>query len=173
MLSNDNIHLRALELDDIDKLYAWENNSHEWHAGNTLAPYSRHELRQHVLRGCRSIYDQKQLRLMIEQKNPVRPAGIIDLYEFDPHHRRAAVGILIEAERRCKGIATQAVTILTEYAFNVLRLHQVYAYIQSDNEISRKLFTRCGFIHSGTLAGWVARKEGFADACIFQLINHS
>ena len=173
MLSNDNIRLRALEIDDIDKLYEWENNSDEWYAGNTITPYSRHELKQHILRACRSIYEQKQLRLMIEQNNPVCRSGIVDLYEFDAHHCRAAVGILIDTDCRCKGIATQAITLLTEYAFDVLRLHQVYAYIQADNEASLKLFARCGFTRSGVLSGWVARKEGFADACIFQLLNHS
>ena len=41
-LENDTIRLRALEPEDLDLLYAWENDTSLWEFGSTLVPYSRY-----------------------------------------------------------------------------------------------------------------------------------
>ena len=38
-LENENIKLRALEPEDLEFLYKWENASQLWIQGNTLATY--------------------------------------------------------------------------------------------------------------------------------------
>jgi diamine N-acetyltransferase len=41
-LTHGNVRLRALEPDDIDLLYDWENNMEIWHVSNTLEPFSKY-----------------------------------------------------------------------------------------------------------------------------------
>ena len=43
-LSDEQIRLRALEPEDLEVLYRWENDSSLWEVGNTLAPFSRYVL---------------------------------------------------------------------------------------------------------------------------------
>ena len=39
MLSDNFIRLRALEIEDLDMLYLWENDTSLWHYGNNIAPF--------------------------------------------------------------------------------------------------------------------------------------
>ena len=50
-LSGTNIHLRALEPEDLDILYHSENDSSLWQYGSTLVPYSRFTLREYLQNG--------------------------------------------------------------------------------------------------------------------------
>jgi diamine N-acetyltransferase len=45
-IKGENIHLRALEPEDVDVLYKWENNREIWHVSNTQTPFSRYVLEQ-------------------------------------------------------------------------------------------------------------------------------
>lgn len=173
LLDNENIRLRALEPEDLDALYRWENNTDSWGVGYTLAPYSRFVLKEYIEQSHRDIFDLKQLRLMIECKNDEQVVGMIDLFDFDPAHRKAGVGILLDSEFRGKGIATEAVRILSVYAFSFLKLHQLYAHIPVTNEESLKLFKRCGFIETGRLTDWLYVSDGYKDVLVMQLIYQS
>lgn len=48
LLSNDRVRLRALEPEDLELLYRWENDPELWEVGNTLAPYSRYILKEYI-----------------------------------------------------------------------------------------------------------------------------
>ena len=47
-LSNDKVLLRALEPEDVELLYGWENDSDLWQVSNTIAPYSKYVLTQFI-----------------------------------------------------------------------------------------------------------------------------
>ncbi|MEZ4999417.1 MAG: GNAT family protein [Bacteroidales bacterium] len=68
---------------------------------------------------------------MICRATDGQPVGTIDLFEFDPHHLRAGIGILIaEQSDRRKGYASMALEALVDYCFSHLKLHQVYCTLQ-------------------------------------------
>ena len=48
LLKNKDIVLRAVEPEDLEILYRWENSTVLWYHGNTLAPYSKLVLRQYI-----------------------------------------------------------------------------------------------------------------------------
>ena len=114
LLNNNTIRLRALEPEDLDLLYKWENDTSLWQVGSTLSPYSRYILKEYIAESHRDLYEQKQLRLMIERKSPRQTVGIIDMYDFDPHSRKAGVGILIASGFQRKGFATQALQLFMD-----------------------------------------------------------
>ncbi|TNF77864.1 MAG: N-acetyltransferase, partial [Bacteroidetes bacterium] len=130
ILENRTISLRAPEPEDLDLLYIWENESDVWQVSGTLTPFSRFILKQYLENAGKDIYEAKQLRMMIQLKSNRRPLGAIDLFDFDPHHRRAGLGILIaEPSDRRKGYAREALDTMCGYCFSVLHLHQVYCHI--------------------------------------------
>ena len=98
--------------------------------------------------------------------------GTIDVFEFDPFHKRAGIGILIadEAYRR-KGFATMSLTCLINYCFKTLQLHQLYCNILSDNLISIDLFKKHGFVEIGIKKEWILTDNGYVDVIMFQLLN--
>lgn len=171
LLANETIRLRAPEPEDLELLYRWENNPEWWELGNTLAPYSHYQLKEYIAQSHRDIFDLKQLRLMIELCPDGATVGMVDLYDFDPHHRRAGVGILVDPAYQGKGLAAEALGLLVRYAFSFLKLHQLYAHIPVSNKASKALFTRCGFTVTGVLTDWIAVEDGYQDVLAMQRIN--
>lgn len=172
LLENNRIRLRALEPEDLDFLYKWENNTEWWGVGSTLTPYSRYHLKEYIAESHRDIYELKQLRLVVELKENGLPVGLVDLYDFDPRHKRAGVGILLDTHFQKNGLATDALQLIKEYAFTHLNLHQLFAFIPVKNEASQKLFTRCGFDTTGKLTDWLCINDTFEDVLVLQLLNH-
>jgi diamine N-acetyltransferase len=170
-LSNDVVSLRAPEPEDLECLYSWENDSDQWINGSTLVPFSRFSLRQHIENAGRDIFETKQLRLMIVDVSSNKTVGVIDLFEFEPHHKRAGVGILIAPTFQQKGFATQALNVLKHYVFSVLHLNQLHAVVSCQNLASQKLFQHCSFIQAGVLQKWNYTSVGFEDVIVYQCIN--
>ena len=162
------VQLRALEPNDLEFLYEIENDERFWYLGSVTSPYS-YDVLQHYLENAHlDIYTTKQLRFVIQyQKLPV---GAIDLYDFDPKNKRAGVGIIVLDEYQNKGIATNALIQLTEYAKNVLDMHQLYATIPLHNPSSLALFEKCGFITSGIKKDWLLHRGKWEDVLDVQLI---
>jgi diamine N-acetyltransferase len=172
ILEGKNIRLRALEPSDLKLLYAWENNSEIWEVSHTLKPFSIFILKQYLESSHLDIFETKQVRLVIEKSETKTPLGLIDLFDFDPFHQRAGVGILInDAEDKNKGYASEALQILSNYAFSTLQLHQLYCNITAKNKISLRLFTQQGFDVIGNKKEWIRSKEGWLDEYSLQKIN--
>jgi diamine N-acetyltransferase len=164
------ITLRPLEPEDIDYLYEWENNTSVWEVSNTKTPFSKHILAQYIKDSVYDIYTTRQLRLII-QTSDKKPIGAIDLFDFEPYHLRAGIGILIHnSEDQNKGYASDALLALINYSSNVLGLYQLYTNISSDNEVSLRLFQKLGFIISGTKKDWIKTPTGWKDELTFQKI---
>ena len=177
-LENNTVKLRAPEQSDIDLLYVWENNMEIWKVSNTITPFSRFVLKKYIETAHLDIWETKQLRLIIEAKDQsslmFAPVGLIDLFDFDPFHLRAGIGILIaNTEYRQKGYATEALKLMVSYSFETLQLHQLYCNISGDNDISLKLFQNAGFEIVGTKNGWLKTMNGWQDEVMLQILNPS
>ena len=160
------LKLRAVEPSDADFMYEIENDASAWRYGDTIAPLSRRIIRQYALDYEADPFAARQLRLIVtvKQENSMVPVGAVDLYEIDPVHRRAFVGIYILPAYRGCGIAQAALTDLENYACKVLRFRMLAAKVESDNKSSLSLFERCGFKVSAILPEWFATTDGqFTD----------
>ena len=67
-LTGKQIELRAVEPEDLDALYRWENDSSLWIYGSTVSPFSRYLLKQYIENYTADITRDKQLRLIIMRK---------------------------------------------------------------------------------------------------------
>ncbi|MDR2474276.1 MAG: GNAT family N-acetyltransferase [Bacteroidales bacterium] len=170
MFENESIRLRALEPEDIDILYRWENDTSLWSNGNTLSPWSRFSLRRYIEESFQNIYEIKQLRLMIILKENFETIGAVDLFNFDPFHERAEIGILIDKNYRNRGLAEQSLLLMKGYAFQYLKIKQLYVHIPESNDTSLRLFQRCGFLISGKLQKWIKVGDTFRDVYLLQLL---
>jgi len=170
-LTGDTLYLRALEPEDLEFVYNIENDENIWPVSNTQTPYSRYLIRQYLENAHQDIYEAKQLRLAICEKNTFRALGLIDLFDFDPVNKRAGVGIIIQhADDRSKGRGKEALGLLIQYSFTKLHLHQLYANIDVENAASVALFTNFGFQCAGVKKDWIKRQNHYADEALYQLI---
>lgn len=164
------VRFRALEPDDIDLLFEWENDAEIWEISNTFEPFSKYILAKYIKESQRDIYESRQVRMVIETLDG-KAVGAIDLFDFDPFHFRAGVGILIHDEKDRKlGYATDSLQLLCNYSAHHLRLHQLYANISEDNLTSIKLFVNTGFELCGTKKDWRRTMDGWKAELMFQKI---
>lgn len=168
-LRSEKTYLRALEPTDLDFLYTLENDTSVWHVSNTLTPYSKFVLKAYLENASLDIYTVKQLRLVISNQKD-ETAGAIDLFDFDPLHRRAGVGVVVMAPHRGNGHAADALELLLDYCQNTLLLHQVYCTVTATNLASINLFQKAGFEKIGIRKDWLQTPDGWQDVVEFQKV---
>lgn len=189
LLQNDLIRLRAMEPADAEAMYRWENDTSLWSLGETTRPFSRAAVEEFIAQASLDIYQARQLRLMIEPQastlststttsggsagNQEGAVGCIDLFSFDPLHRRAGVGILVyDPAYRRRGYGLAALRLLTEYAFQHLEMRQLWADIPLSNSASLRLFEKAGFTGEAIRRAWVRTPTGtYEDARFVQCLN--
>ncbi len=170
---NQSLRLRAPEAEDIDFIYRLENDQRIWVLSNTQAPVSRFAIEQYILSASQDIYATRQIRMILEKKGRqgAVPIGMVDLFDFDPQHLRAGIGILLDDRHRQKGFGSDALRLMIDYAFGTLHLRQLYCHIGAGNLASKRLFDRMGFTQSGRLTDWIRTAEGWEDVVVMQLVN--
>lgn len=170
-LKGEHIYLRALELEDLDFVYSIENDESHWELSHTQTPYSRFLIKQYLENANQDIYEAKQFRLVIsDTKNET--LGLIDIFDFDAKNKRAGIGILIASEdNRGRGYGKEALSLLVNYCFTKLDIHQLYCNIAEVNAASLKLFQNEGFEIIGLKKDWNYNHKGFSNEYLLQLIN--
>lgn len=171
------IHLRKIEPSDLPFLYQWENDAASWADGANHNPLSQQDLRDYIASTTGDIYKDGQLRLIISyspedghtakrsyseavlQQSGPATIGCIDLFDFDPRNRRAALGMYIVPEYRGKGVGHEALKQLEAYAFDFLHLRCLYAVIATNNEPCSALYRSAGYEPSSVLPAWTLESD--------------
>jgi diamine N-acetyltransferase len=170
-LCGQKMNLRAIEPEDLEFLFEIENNEAIWEVSHTQVPFSKYVLKQYLENAHLDIFETKQLRLLIEEKNTKNRMGMVDLFDFNPQHRRAGIGILVHPKFQKKGVASIALEMIIRYAFSQLNLHQLYANIITNNKQSISLFKKNNFVMVGEKKDWILSNGAFKNEFLFQLIN--
>ena len=152
------LRLRKIEPTDLPFLYQWENDAASWADGANHNPLSRQDLRDYIASTTGDIYRDGQLRLIIESSNPAT-LGCVDLFDFDPRNRRAAIGMYIAPEYRGKGVGHEALKQLEDYAFGFLHMRCLYAVIATNNKACSALYEHVGYTPSSVLSAWTLESD--------------
>ena len=172
--TNPMIALRKIEPTDLPFLYQWENDASAWADGANHNPLSQQDLRDYISSTTGDIYKDGQLRLVIQSvseavctlsaQRSVSPQdgltiGCVDLFDFDPRNRRAALGMYIAPEHRGKGVGREALAQIEAYAFDFLHLRCLYAVIAQNNAACSAIFEQAGYIPSSPLKNWTLESD--------------
>ena len=156
------VKLRKIEPSDLPFLYQWENDAAVWADGANHNPLSKQDLRDYIASTTGDIYKDGQLRLVIEESISPQDSltiGCIDLFDFDPRNRRAALGMYIAPEYRGKGVGREALKQLEAYAFDFLHLRCLYAVIATNNKACSALYEHAGYKPSSVLPAWTLESD--------------
>ena len=81
------------------------------------------------------------------------------------------VGYLVDEAHTGRGIATEALRHLIDYAFTDLRLHRLQASVLPDNVGSHRVLRKRGFSHFGTAPEYLFIQGQWRTHDLYQLIN--
>lgn len=167
LLSDNIVTLRGVEPTDIEHLYKWENNTEIWGVSTTLTPFSRYTLTEFIQAQQEDIYTSKQLRLMVDN-SAGECVGMVDIFDFDPYHLRAGVGIFISPENQRMGYAKAAIKLVVDYARRHLLLSQLWCSVAADNAPSIALFDSLDFQRVGLRPAWIRTGvDSFTDEVLY------
>lgn len=108
----------------------------------------------------------------IETSEDHEHIGNIWLWDIDQRHRRAEVRVVIGAhERLGKGLGSEAIALISQFAFKQLELHKVYAYVLSINPRARAAFEKAGFAVEGVLRQDRWTGDAFTDVFFLGKLN--
>jgi RimJ/RimL family protein N-acetyltransferase len=90
--------------------------------------------------------------------------------EHEPH--RAEIGFTLAREHQGKGLASEAVSRLLDYAFDALGLHRVVAVADCRNAPSVELLERLGMRREGHFLENSWFKGGWADEYLYAVLKN-
>lgn len=147
-LKGNKVLLRAMELEDMDFLRNMINDEKMEH--NVIGwsfPISKYEQERWFES---QIQNKNNVRFIIEAEG--QAIGLATLTNIDWKNRKACHGIkLFSDDIKGKGYGTDTVIAIMKYAFEELQLNKIYSTILEENEISRKLYRKCGWTEEGCL----------------------
>ena len=166
------IHLRALELDDVEFLFEIENNGNIWKISDTILPFSKYHLEKYIKESNLDIFSEKQFRFVISLENKT-PVGLIDIFDFDPINHRAGIGIVIKNKHRKRGYALESVKLIEDISKKDLQIHQLFVNVGINNKSSLNLFRKLGYNKVGIKKEWNYSNGRYTDEILFQKILSS
>ena len=96
--------------------------------------------------------------------------GFAGLWDIDWKDRHAEIGLALSPAAQGKGLGKKVITALSKYAFEVLNLNRLDAYVLSYNEASRKAFLACGYMREGTYRDKIFKKGKYRDLELYGLL---
>ncbi len=120
----------------------------------------------------RALENKDIVFLAIVLKDGNRHIGNIKLGPINREHGYGDVGIII-GEKDCwgKGYATEALKLLSDYAFQKLKLHKLTAGCYSSNTASAKAFLAAGFDQEGIRKSHYLCEGKYVDGLLFGKVN--
>ncbi|RDZ26957.1 GNAT family N-acetyltransferase [Lysobacter silvisoli] len=149
-LRGERVSLRGPRDEDAEGLYALFSDPQVMRYWSRPAMRERTEA-QAMIDSIRQNQQQRSAFNWVIADGADQVVGSCTLFRFDANHRRAELGYALHPSQWGRGVAREATSLALEWAFAALGLHRVDASIDPDNDASRTLLHRLGFVSEGRL----------------------
>jgi len=170
-ISGQRIYLREVRASDVNETYlGWMHDPEVTrYMESRFDPPSIDELRNYV---SRLALDPTILFLAIKLIESDRHIGNIKVGPINVHHHIADVGLCI-GEKDCwgRGYASEAIRLVSAYAFRELHLHKLTAGFYAPNKASQKAFLNAGYVQEGIGRDHWLHEGRFVDQVWFGLVR--
>lgn len=167
MIKGDRIYLRDINLDDLDTLHRWVNDTETTRWLLIDPPVSREAERAWVER-LPHTPDHKTFMICESCGTPI---GTLHMGPIIWKHFSAQVGISIfESTKRGCGYGTEAMELLLRYAFDAVGLHRVELFVFAGNEKAMRSYEKCGFVTEGLVRECYLKDGRYIDAFLMSIL---
>jgi [ribosomal protein S5]-alanine N-acetyltransferase len=150
MISTPRLRLRAFTLADVPKLFVMsvEDGMRRWIPDQV---YRNEEHAEAVVRALIAFTDlvpDPRVRPYVLGVAHTETGSLIGHVGLSPARGSVEIGYAIEQCHHGKGLATEAVTAMSDWALTALRLPEVLGIVAVDNAPSRSVLEKAGFVRS-------------------------
>ncbi len=101
------------------------------------------------------------------------PIGTVSLSQISHAHKRARVGISIfESEFRARGLGTEAMQLVLDYAFFSLDLNRVELDVFEHNVYAERSYAKCGFVREGVMREAYIKDGKPINSVLMSVLRH-
>lgn len=163
------VSLRPVTEKDAPKMAELANNKKIWDKVRDQLPHPYH------------IEDARTFMATIHSLHPTRHFAICSKGEFcgmiglelqtDVYRLSAELGYWIGEPWWGQGIATEAVRLMTQYAWETLGVERLYAVVFANNPASMHVLEKCGFEKEGISRRAVIKNGKMMDEVRYAILN--
>lgn len=170
VLRGERVQLRLWRPDDVDALFAMHSDAvfmRYWGS----APYTQRAQAEAFLgRNLHNAESGEFFPWALTLDDDV-PVGNCSLFQIDRGHRRCEMGYGLAPSLQGRGLASEAVRLMINYAFNELGMRRIEVDIDARNVDSCRLVERVGFQCEGLLRQrWYVNGE-ITDSAMYGLLS--
>lgn len=171
MIEGKLVNLRAQEVTDLDRLYAWINDREvtRFLSMRYQVSYAAEEawVRDRASRAIAF----GDVHFAIETKDGVH-IGAISFHQMSPEDRRARLGVMIgDKAYWSKGYGTDAMVTFLRFAFEEMNLHRVDLTVDAENERAIACYRKCGFVEEVRLRRARYGRGRYGDQLIMGILR--
>lgn len=161
IINGRKVTLRSVMRKDLPTLYIWMQNKHLLNAINR-SKKTTFRSQMTWYKGIQK--DENQIIFSIVHNRSRELLGQCGLRDIDQANKKAELWIYLgNSKSRGRGVGTEAVINLLDYAFNMLALNKTYLYVLDFNIKARHFYQRLGFIQEGLFRKDVLLNGTFHD----------
>jgi ribosomal-protein-alanine N-acetyltransferase len=116
----------------------------------------------------KGVDDGENIYWAITQKGTTKMLGAISLWNFSADRKKAEVGYDLNPEFHNRGIMSEALVAAVDFGFNTLNFELIDAYTHFENESSKRMLVKNGFILNEN-----RKDDDNTDNIIFELRKQS
>lgn len=172
-LETERLLLRELTIEDAEGIFACFSNDDvtRYYGQETLDNIEQAE--RFVDFFSKSYIEKRGIRWGIERIGTKGIIGTIGFNAWSPKHKRAEIGYEIHPDYWKKGYASEAVSKVLSYGFDVMDLTRIGAVVFIDNDASNKLLTKIGFQKEGVLKKYMYQNGVANDTYVYSLLKNN
>lgn len=170
IIYGERIYLRHLTEEDASEDYV------RWMNDPDINQYLESRFYAHTIESTkafiRSVTNDNNYQFGVFVKEDNKHMGNIKVGGINHYHKFADIGFLIgEKDYWGKGIATEAIGLATNFAFNVLKLHKLWGGAYSPNVGSVKAFMKNGYEQEGIKRSQYLFEGKYVDDIMYGKVN--
>jgi [ribosomal protein S5]-alanine N-acetyltransferase len=171
ILTTNRLSLRKITLDVFDFVY-------QNYSDNELIPFlglnNQEELEKEKSKYKNGLctFNKSFLYFQLIDKNSDKIIGWCGYHTWYLDHARAEIGYgLFDDNFKNKGIMTEAINVILDYGFTIMKLHRIEAFIGTNNIPSLQLVKKFEFINEGVLRSHYFKNNIMEDSVVFSLLK--
>lgn len=170
-LDSERFFLRQVTPEDVNEVFAIRSDAETMKYIPRPLAKTKQDALDHIEMIRKGVLDNESLLWAIARKEDDELIGMICLIRMKPEHFRTEIGYVLHPDFHGKGIMNEAIQMVIDYAFKVLKFHSIEAVIDPDNSASEKLLIRNHFVKEAHLRENEFYNGRFLDSVIYSLLN--